>query len=170
VSIRESTSSSRPFSDSLVLAFVLRAQPSDVWLAASLVGRARVVGEEAQRGGDCVAQLLRADSEFGATGSGAAPKQSTGAVECLAEVASLDRGGRRRCRLDDRGRALREDLIEVCAADPDATADADRWESALIDPVAKRLLGCELHRLNVGSRRALAALLGVVAHLRALGQ
>jgi hypothetical protein len=85
--------------------------------------------------------FLQALGEFGATGSGAAPQQSAGLLECLSEpVASFDRCGLRRCPIDDRDRALREDVIEVCAADPDATADADRWESALIDPVAKRLL------------------------------
>ena len=91
-------------------------------------------------GGHCVSELLETLRKLGASGGAAPAKQSTGAFERLGEfIESFGRCARRRLRLGGHRRALREDAIKVRAADTDATADADRWKSALIYPVPQGL-------------------------------
>jgi hypothetical protein len=59
-----------------------------------IVRRARLVGEQSQRSGNCVAEFLQSVSQLRAAGGGESPEQPAGAFERLGELlAQCDAGG-----------------------------------------------------------------------------
>jgi hypothetical protein len=101
-------------------------------------GLTRVFGEEPERTRDCLGELLQTLGQVCATGGAASAEQSAGPVQRLGELlASIGRTPGRRWRLNRSGRSVVEETIKVGSADADPTADADRGEAALVDPLSE---------------------------------
>ena len=99
-------------------------------------GRARIVGESLDRGGDRFGELLKTLNQLCAAGAAEAVKQPPGALERLGELLDgVSRRDHRGLRLDLDCRAPGKDVVEVDPANTDAAANADGGQFPAVYPV-----------------------------------